>query len=76
MTSRQETAFQAGSGIAPDDLLLAIASVTLVLSILWVTWVTVGSFKAWQEGSLDFFDLIWDVLRACIVLLVLGFYLR
>lgn len=76
MTSRQELAFLAGSGATPDELLMAIVSATMVLVVLWVTWIALGSFKAWQSGSLDFFDLVWDVLRASIVLLVLGFYLR
>ena len=76
MTSQQELAFEAGSGVAPGELLTAIVSATMVLVVLWVTWIAIGSFKSWQAGSLDFFDLAWDVLRASIVLLVLGFYLR
>ena len=39
-------------------------------------WVTVGSFRAWQDGQVALFDLVWAALRASIVLLVLGFYLR
>jgi len=76
MTSAQQAAFQAGSGVAPGSLLLAIASVVLVLVIVWVIWVTLGSFRAWQDGQLALFDLIWATLRASIVLMVLGFYLR
>jgi integrating conjugative element protein (TIGR03758 family) len=76
MTSAQQAAFQAGSGVMPGALLLAIAGVVLVLVIVWVIWVTLGSFRAWQDGQLALFDLIWAVLRASIVLMVLGFYLR
>lgn len=76
MTDRQHLAFEAGSGATPAELLLAIASVTLMFALLWVAWIALGSFKAWQEGGLTFFDLIWNVLRACIVLMVLGFYVR
>ncbi|MCP3883485.1 MAG: TIGR03758 family integrating conjugative element protein, partial [Sulfitobacter sp.] len=32
--------------------------------------------RAWQDGQVDVFDLVWGTLRASIVLLVLGFYLR
>ena len=53
-----------------------IASVVLVLTFVWVMWVTVGSFRAWQDGQVALFDLVWAALRASIVLLVLGFYLR
>jgi integrating conjugative element protein (TIGR03758 family) len=76
MTAAQQAAFQAGSGVTPGALPLAIAGVVLVLVIVWVIWVTLGSFRAWQDGQLALFDLIWAALRASIVLMVLGFYLR
>ena len=76
MTAAQQAAFQDGSGVTPGALLLAIAGVVLVLVIVWVIWVTLGSFRAWQDGQLELFDLIWTTLRASIVLMVLGFYLR
>ena len=76
MTADQVTAFQAGSGITPATLLTSIASVVLVLVIVWVIWVSLGTFRAWQQGQAALFDVIWSALRASIVLLVLGFYLR
>tara|TARA_R110002072_G_scaffold120572_2_gene253708 strand:- start:480 stop:710 length:231 start_codon:yes stop_codon:yes gene_type:complete len=76
MTPSQSAAFQAGSGATPASLLLAIASMVLILAFIWVIWVTVGSFRAWQEGQASLFDLLWATLRASIILLVLGFYLR
>ena len=76
MTPAQNAVFQAGSGITPDTLLSAIAGVVLVLVFVWVMWVTVGSFRAWQDAQVGLFDLVWAALRASIVLLVLGFYLR
>ena len=76
MTPAQNTAFQAGSGVTPATLLTGIASVILVLAFVWVIWVTLGTFRAWQGGQLALFDVLWTALRASIVLLVLGFYLR
>lgn len=76
MTPAQTAAFQAGSGVTPGTLLTSIASVVLVLVFVWVMWVTVGTFRAWQDGQVALFDLVWAALRASIVLLVLGFYLR
>jgi len=76
MTAAQQSAFQAASGLTPATLLTAIASMVLVLAFVWVMWVTVGSFRAWQDGQVALFDLVWAALRASIVLLVLGFYLR
>ena len=76
MSPAQSTAFQAGSGITPGTLLTGIASVVLALTFVWVIWVTLGTFRAWQDGQVALFDLTWVVLRASIVLLVLGFYLN
>ena len=76
MTSAQSAAFQAGSGVTPGTLLTAIASVILMLAFVWVMWVSLGSFRAWQGRQINLFDLVWAALRASIVLLVLGFYLR
>ncbi len=76
MTAAQIAAFQAGSGVSPGTLLTAIASVILVLVFIWVIWVSLGSFRAWQNGQIVLFDVVWSTLRASIVLMVLGFYLR
>ena len=76
MTAAQNTAFQAGSGFTPSTLLTGIASVVLVLAFIWVIWVSLGTFRAWQNGQVALFDVVWATLRASIVLMVLGFYLR
>ena len=76
MTAAQNAAFQAGSGVSPGTLLTAIASVILVLFFIWVIWVSLGTFRAWQNGQIVLFDVVWSTLRASIVLMVLGSYLR
>ena len=76
MTAAQQAAFQAGSGITSGTMMTAIASMILVLVFVWVIWVALGAFRAWQDGQATVFDLTWSTLRASIVLMVLGFYLR
>ena len=76
MTPAQDAAFQAGSGVTSSTLLTAIASVVIVLAFVGVIWVTLGTFRAWQDGQVGIFDVVWSALRASIVLMVLGFYLR
>ncbi len=76
MSPTQDAVFQAGSGVAPGVLLTAIASVVMVLAFVWVIWITLGTFRAWQEGQASILDVSWGALRASIVLMVLGFYLR
>lgn len=76
MSEAQLTAFEAGSGVTANTLLLGIAASVLVLAFVWVLWITFGSFKAWQAGNAVLFDVAWSVIRASIVLMVLGFYLN
>ena len=76
MNEAQLTAFQAGSGVEASTLLLPIASIVVLLAFVWVVWVTLGTFRAWQDGNASVFDVAWSALRASIVLMVLGFYLR
>ena len=42
MTANQVTTFQAGSGVTPGNLLLAIASIVLTLAIVWAAWISLG----------------------------------
>lgn len=76
MTSLQEAAFRAGSGLSADALLFAIAGSVAVLATLWVSWVALGSFRAWRAGDIEIYDLLWQVVRAAIVLMILGYYIR
>ena len=76
MTAAETAAFTAGAGAPPDTVLLAIAGSTLTLALVWAMWLTMGIFAAWQTGRATLFDVLWAVLRACIVLLVLGVIVR
>ena len=76
MSGQQSLAYQAASGVTPDVTLLAIASAVLLLAIVWVIWLVFENFQSWQQGGMDLFDVLWLAIRASIVLLVLGFYLR
>ncbi len=76
MSPAQLAAFQAAPGVTANTLLLGIASMVLLLAFVWVLWVTLGTFRAWQDGKASLFDLTWSALRASIILMVLGFYLR
>lgn len=76
MNATQQAVFQAGAGISANMVLKGIASMVMVLIFVWALWVTFGTFRAWQEGNASLFDLVWSALRASIVVMVLGFYLR
>ena len=76
MSDAQRLAFQLGSGTEAAAVLLGIASIVLVLALVWAMWITFGAFRSWQDGSVSLFDVAWSALRVSIVLMVLGYYIR
>ncbi|MXW06534.1 MAG: TIGR03758 family integrating conjugative element protein [Gammaproteobacteria bacterium] len=76
MNDVQRQAFMAGSGVESAAMQLAIKSSLIVLICIWTTWVAIGAFRAWRFGDLEIYDLLWQVMRASIILLVVGFYIQ
>ena len=76
MSDAQRLAFQLGSGADAAAVLLGIASVVVVLALIWAMWITFGAFRSWQDGGVTLFDVAWSVLRVSILLMVLGYYIR
>ena len=76
MNDIQKNAFQAGAGVDAAAMLLAIKSSLIVLILIWTTWIAVGAYRAWRLGDLEIYDFLWQVMRASIILLVIGFYIQ
>ena len=76
MTAEQEAAFRVASGAHPDTVLAGIAGAVAVLALIWAAWMTLGLLREWRAGEIELIDLMWNSIRACIVLLLLGFYVR
>lgn len=76
MNSAQHTAFQAGSGVTADTLLLAIASISAVLYLTWLAWIALTQYRAWNAERTTAFDMTWTIIRASILVLLLGYFLR
>ena len=76
MNAAQIAQFTAASGHSPSAVLLMIAHIIMVLLMLWVVWVGWGYYRAWHTGGLSAFDMTWGLLRATVLLLILGYFLR
>lgn len=76
MNHVQKSAFLAGAGVESSAMLIAIKSSLIVLILIWTTWVAVGAFRAWRFGDLEIYDFLWQVMRASIILLIVGFYIQ
>ena len=68
--------FQEGAGAEAADLNQGIAMVVISIAMLGIGWLMVSSYRAWVEGEFTVFQLITTVLRGCLVLVVLGFFVR
>ncbi|MDH3469469.1 MAG: TIGR03758 family integrating conjugative element protein, partial [Gammaproteobacteria bacterium] len=73
MNQTQLNAFQGGAGVAAADLTLVIAGVTAMLLLLWVAWVGLAQLKLWQSNQATLYDLTWNIVRATIIALLLGY---
>lgn len=71
-----DAAFATGAGVEPSVLLAAIAAVVLAPLTLWVAWVAYGQLRAWRAGERSAYDLLWTALRASVLLLLLGLFIR
>ena len=76
MNAAQIAAFAAAAHHPPDAVLRSIAAIVITLFVLWVVWVAWGNYRAWTTGDVSVFDMLWSVLRATVLLMLLGFYLR
>jgi integrating conjugative element protein (TIGR03758 family) len=63
MTAEQNVAFTAATGgVSPALMLTAIAGIVLTLAFTWSAWVAYGAYRAWGEGAIAFYDLIWALI--------------
>lgn len=76
MSGTQAAAFQTGSGVTASDLLLGIAAIIMTLLLVWGAWIALGQLRAWEEGRASLFDMLWTTLRAGMLLLLLGWFIR
>ena len=76
MNADQQSAFEAAAGVGVDTLLLTLAGISAVLYLLWLAWTALTQYRAWFDGRSTFFDMTWLVIRATILVLLLGFFIR
>ncbi|MCG5495559.1 TIGR03758 family integrating conjugative element protein [Ectothiorhodospira variabilis] len=76
MNADQQSAFEAAAGVGLDTLALTLASISAVLYLLWLAWTALTQYRAWNDKRATFFDMTWLVIRATILVLLLGFFIR
>lgn len=76
MDGNQINAFSSASGVSHADVLLVIALVASALYLTWLGWVAYGQFRSWHDDRATLLDFMWVVIRAAIIVLLIGFFVR
>lgn len=77
MSPAQEAAFAAATGgQSSGGLAVVVASVVGVFAFLWVAWLALRLFDRWSRRGGDTGDLLWHLVRAVVVISVLGWFVR
>lgn len=71
-----DAAFEEGSGQPGSELRLALAMIIVTISLLWTSWLFVGVYTGWRDGSLDWGAAMFTMLRALLVVAVIGAFIR
>lgn len=67
-------AFKVGAGVEAGSLATAISSIVIMFIILWVAWVVIAQFQSFSKGEITFYDMLWRVIRAVVVMLLFTIY--
>jgi len=71
-----DDAFEAGAGQSGADLRFALAAIISTLGFLWASWLIIGTYSGWRDGSLNSGAAMMTVLRGLLVLAVIGAFIR
>ena len=64
MTAEQADAFQAATGHAPASVSTIVASILVVLFLLWAAWLVARVLSGLRRGDASEADLLFTGLRA------------
>jgi len=71
-----DAAFETGAGQSGAELRFALAAIIATLGFLWAAWLCIGAYSGWRDGTLDSGAALMTVLRAFLVLAVMGAFIR
>jgi integrating conjugative element protein (TIGR03758 family) len=68
--------FQAGAGVDPAGLKLAVASFVAVAAITWAAWIAFGLYQSWRDGGVDGFAVQVGIVRATVLAMLVLIFVR
>ena len=76
MAAFSDTAFQTGSGYSGSDVAYVIGGIVITVALVWVAWLSIGTYRAWADGSVTLYDMGMVFFRAILVLFILGWLMN
>ncbi len=76
MSAQQRSVFDTTSTVTPDTLTITITSVLMTAALLWLAWMAYSQVRLWGAGQSNFYDLIVNLARSSVVVLLLGFFIN
>ncbi len=77
VTPEQTAAFVAanevgGAVVTPEQVSALVAGLVFAAGLVWYAWVVYRAYEAWGRARMTFFELGGKVLRATLVVTLLG----
>ena len=69
-------AYTSGAGHDPGRLVELIVLVAATLALIWLAALVLGAWQAWSDGSVSAFGLVATILRGCLVVALIGAFIR
>jgi hypothetical protein len=76
VTANQLALFQQSTGVSTGSLTLGIASVVALVFLTFGAWLAYRQLQRWQIGQISFYELSVLLVRAAVVMLLLGYCVR
>lgn len=76
MTAEQLSLFEHSAGVGTNALTLLIAGVGAVIFLTWGAWIASMQLQRWQLGQISFYDLLVLLVRAAVVMMLVGYLVR
>ncbi len=75
-TDEQQAAFNQGAGITGENLVLLVAGSAVVLALGGIAWIAYAAFQTWADGRMSAGGLAALLIRAAVLLTIIGVFLR
>ncbi|MDH4276171.1 MAG: TIGR03758 family integrating conjugative element protein [Gammaproteobacteria bacterium] len=61
---------------SPEGVKFVVVALCATLVLIWAAMSVLAHYRLWSRGELDFNDLMVSAVRACAVIMVIGFFVR